>query len=63
MIAVIGLHLMSYIELLEFIKDAYQAWRKTHNAPTAFGTWAPPGYPHFLYKHFYSSNPYSKRNT
>lgn len=32
MITVIRLHLMSYVDLMEFIKDAYQAWRKI-NAP------------------------------
>lgn len=37
MITVIRLHLMSYVELLEFIKDTYKAWRKTHNASFAFG--------------------------
>jgi hypothetical protein len=38
MITVIRLHLMSYVELFEFIKDTYKAWRKTHNAPIAFAT-------------------------
>ena len=38
MITVIRLHLMSYVELLEFIKDTYKAWRKTHNASYAFAT-------------------------
>lgn len=38
MITVIRLHLMSYIALLEFIKDTYKAWRKTHNASFAFTT-------------------------
>ena len=38
MITVIRLHLMSYVELMEFIKDTYKAWRKTHNAPNAFVT-------------------------
>lgn len=38
MITVIRLHLMSYVELLEFIKDTYKAWRKTYNAPNAFIT-------------------------
>ena len=38
MITVIRLHLMSYVELLEFIKDTYKAWRKTNNAPFAFAT-------------------------
>jgi hypothetical protein len=37
-ITVIRLHLMSYVELLEFIKDTYKAWRKTHNASFAFST-------------------------
>lgn len=36
MITVIRLHLMSYVELLEFIKDTYKAWRKTHNTSFAF---------------------------
>ncbi len=36
MITVIRLHLISYVELLEFIKDTYKAWRKTHNASFAF---------------------------
>ena len=36
MITVIRLHLMSYVALLEFIKDTYKAWRKTHNASFAF---------------------------
>lgn len=36
MITVIRLHLMSYVELLDFIKDTYKAWRKTHNAPLNF---------------------------
>ncbi|ANI89011.1 hypothetical protein A9P82_07250 [Arachidicoccus ginsenosidimutans] len=36
MITVIRLHLMSYVSLLEFIKDTYKAWRKTHNASFAF---------------------------
>lgn len=36
MITVIRLHLMSYVELFEFIKDTYKAWRKTHNASFAF---------------------------
>lgn len=30
MITVIRLHLMSYVDLLMFIKDSYKAWRKTH---------------------------------
>lgn len=38
MITVIRLHLMSYVELLEFIKDTYKAWRKTHNASFDFST-------------------------
>jgi Transposase DDE domain/Domain of unknown function (DUF4372) len=38
MITVIRLHLMSYVGLLEFIKDSYKAWRKTHNASFAFVT-------------------------
>jgi len=38
MITVIRLHLMSYVGLLEFTKDTYKAWRKTHNASFAFCT-------------------------
>lgn len=38
MITVIRLHLTSYVNLLEFIKDTYKAWRKTHNASFAFTT-------------------------
>jgi hypothetical protein len=38
MITVIRLHLMSYVTLLDFIKDSYKAWRKTHNASFAFAT-------------------------
>ncbi len=38
MITVIRLHLMSYVALLDFIKDTYKAWRKTHNASFAFET-------------------------
>ena len=38
MITVIRLHLMSYVDLMEFIKDTYKAWRKSHNAPNAFIT-------------------------
>lgn len=38
MITVIRLHLMSYVELLDFIKDTYKAWRKTHKASFAFST-------------------------
>jgi hypothetical protein len=38
MITVIRLHLMSYVDVLEFIKDTYKAWRKTHNASFAFST-------------------------
>ena len=36
MITVIRLHLMSYVGLLEFIRDTYKAWRKTDNASFAF---------------------------
>jgi len=36
MITVIRLDLTSYVELMEFIKDTYKAWRKTHNASFAF---------------------------
>jgi len=30
MITVIRLHLMSYVNLFEFIKDTYKAWEKAH---------------------------------
>ena len=33
MITVIRLHLMSYVALLEFIKDTYGAWRKSNSPP------------------------------
>lgn len=33
MITVIRLHLMSYVDLLEFIKDTYAAWKKYHPPP------------------------------
>ena len=36
MITVIRLHLTSYVDLLEFIRDTYKAWRKTDNASFAF---------------------------
>jgi hypothetical protein len=36
MITVIRLHLMSYVGLLEFIKDTYKAWRKMHEPTLAF---------------------------
>jgi hypothetical protein len=29
---------MSYVALLEFIKDAYKEWRKTYKASFAFET-------------------------
>jgi hypothetical protein len=32
-ITVIRLHLMSYVELFEFIHDTYKAWRKSHGPP------------------------------
>ena len=38
MITIIRLHLTSYVDLMEFIKDTYKAWRKTTNAPNAFAT-------------------------
>lgn len=34
MITVIRLHLMSYVGLLEFIKDSYKAWKKYHPPDT-----------------------------
>jgi IS4 transposase len=36
MITVIRLHLMSYVGLLEFIKDTYKAWRKMNGPPLVF---------------------------
>lgn len=37
-ITVIRLHIISYVDIMEFIKDTYKAWRKTHNAPLGFQT-------------------------
>ena len=34
MITVIRLHLMSYVNLFEFIKDTYSAWKKAHPPPS-----------------------------
>lgn len=34
MITVIRLHLMSYVALMEFIKDTYKAWKKYHPPPS-----------------------------
>jgi len=36
MITVIRFHLKSYVGLLDFTKDTYKAWIKTHNAPLLF---------------------------
>ena len=36
MITVIRLHLMSYVELFEFIKNTYKAWEKTKSPPLSF---------------------------
>jgi hypothetical protein len=36
MITVIRLHLMSYVDILEFIKDTHKAWRKIFNPPNVF---------------------------
>jgi hypothetical protein len=30
MITLIRLHLMNYVELFEFVKDTYKAWRKAN---------------------------------
>ena len=38
MITVIRLHLMSYVALMEFIKDTYKAWRKTYDMSISFST-------------------------
>jgi len=35
---IIRLHLMSYVDLLEFIKDSYKAWLKTYDTPNTFAT-------------------------
>ena len=34
MITVIRLHLMSYVDLFDFIKDTYTAWKKAHPPPS-----------------------------
>lgn len=36
MITVIRLHLVSYVDLLDFIKDTYKAWRKSNNTSVVF---------------------------
>jgi hypothetical protein len=36
MITVIRLHLMSYVGLLNFIKETYKAWRRAHDTAIAF---------------------------
>ncbi len=33
MITVIRLHLMSYVDLFQFVKDTYAAWRKANGPP------------------------------
>ncbi|GAB3347073.1 hypothetical protein GCM10027566_00800 [Arachidicoccus ginsenosidivorans] len=38
MITVIRLHLMSYVDIMEFIKNTYKAWRKIHDESIAFQT-------------------------
>ena len=38
MITVIRLHLMSYVDLFEFIKDTYKAWKKANSPPTIFNS-------------------------
>jgi hypothetical protein len=35
MSTVMRLHLMSYVRLMDFIKDTYKAWRKTYDLPLA----------------------------
>jgi len=32
-ITVVRLHIMSYVELLSFLKDSYKAWRSSHSPP------------------------------
>jgi len=32
-LTVVRLHIMSYIELFDFLKDTYQAWRSSHSPP------------------------------
>jgi hypothetical protein len=36
MITLIRLHLMSYVELLEFVKDTYMTWGKADSPPSPF---------------------------
>jgi hypothetical protein len=36
MITVIRLHLMSYVDLPDFLKDTYKAWRRANSPPSAF---------------------------
>lgn len=36
MITIVRLHLMSYVELFDFIRDTYKAWRKAATTPIAF---------------------------
>jgi hypothetical protein len=38
MITIIRLHLMSYVDLLDFMKDTYKAWRKKYEVKIAFST-------------------------
>jgi hypothetical protein len=38
MITLIRLHLMSYVALLDFIKDTYKAWKKAHPPPLLIST-------------------------
>ena len=35
-ITLIRLHLMSYVSLLEFVKDTYDAWRKAFDIQKAY---------------------------
>ncbi|MFN5070640.1 MAG: transposase [Cyclobacteriaceae bacterium] len=32
-LTVVRLHIMSYVELFDFLKDTYQAWRSSHSPP------------------------------
>ncbi len=40
-ITVVRLHLMSYVELFDFLKDTYKAWRETHSPPENNNTGIP----------------------
>jgi hypothetical protein len=33
-ITVVRLHIMSYVKLIDFLKDTYKAWRSSHSPPS-----------------------------